>query len=116
MTTNPIQKISCLLIIVAILLLPGCKPFKLDPEETVTIEISSISKNIDREEVLEILRGMTDTAGHRMSIRFDGDTMTVTLSPVNDVQAFARKINFGHIVKIDGRTVKIEYVKHKEFI
>jgi len=116
MMTNYIRKLSCILIILAILLLPGCNPFKHDPEETVTIEISSISKSTEREEVLEILRGMTDTAGHRMSIRSDGDKMTIILSPVSDVQAFARRINFGHVVKIDDRTVKIEYVKYKEFI
>lgn len=108
--------LSCLLLITACLLFTGCNPFKQDPEKSVTMEISSITESSEREEVMEILRGMTDGSGHSMTVRSDRDTMTVTLSPVSDVQAFARRINFGHVDKIDGRTIKIEYVKYKKFI
>lgn len=103
--------------IMAVLLLSlGCNPFRHDPEQTVLIEISPITGQAERDEVREILTGMTDGSGHTMTTRTEGDLMIIQLSPVRDVQAFARRINFGHVTQIEGRTVRIEYVKYKQSI
>lgn len=109
-------KIICFSLFVFSFLLAGCNPFHTDPETTVTIKIFPVTKSKDREAILEILRGMTDKPGHTMSVKLDGKTMHITLSPVNDVQAFARRINFGHVQEVKNRSIIIEYVKHKEYI
>jgi len=108
--------IVCLLLIPALLFLPGCNPFSHDPEKTVIIEISPITRNSDREEIAEILSGMTDGSGHTMTIRTNGDKMTVRLSPVRDIEAFARRINFGRVERIEDRTITIHYAPSREYI
>lgn len=97
-------------------LLMGCNPFSHDPEQTVIIEVSSITRNSDRQEVLELLKGMTDNASHSMHIESDRDSMRITLSPVSDVQAFARRIKFGHVTKVKNRTITVEYPVQEIFI
>ena len=89
----------------------GCNPFAHDPEQTVHIEISSITEQAERDEVHEILKGMTEGSGHVITTKRDRDTLLIKLSPVRDVQAFARRINFGQVTEIEGRTVRIEYIK-----
>ena len=76
-------------IIAALLfLLGGCNiSFEQDPAETVTVEISGISAEADRDEIKETLSGMTDGSGHMITSVWSGDTMTVNLSPVADVWA-----------------------------
>lgn len=46
-----------------------------------------------------------------MTSSASGDKMTVELSPVEDIDAFSRKINFGEVIEVDGRTVKVKFVK-----
>ena len=109
-------KLTCFFFFVFSFLLTGCNPFHTDPETTVTLTISPVSKSKDRDEILEILSGLTDKPNHTMSVRMDGETMHITLSPVRDVQAFARQINFGQVQEVKDRSIIIEYVKHKEYI
>jgi len=91
--------------------LGGCNVnFRPDPATSVTVEIAGISGD-DREDVRETLQGMVDGSSHTMTSSWSGDTMTVTLSPVADVKTFSRKINFGKVTEVDGRTVKVEFVK-----
>ena len=87
-------------------LFPGCG---FDPEQTVTIEISGVADAAAREQIQEKLKGMTDSSGHSMSTSTSGDTMTVKLAPVSDVEAFAQKIDFGKVTDTDvaGRVVKV---------
>lgn len=115
MTTSVPRKrtrfLTCLLITGFLSLGVGCNPFEHEPELTVHIEISSITEQSERDEVREILKGMTDGSGHVMTTRRDGEILLIKLSPVHDVQSFARGINFGHVTEITGRTVRIEYIK-----
>ena len=102
--------------IIAILLafafvLKGCGiNIEHDPAKTITIEISDISLETDRDRVKEILKGMTDGSNHLLTSTRSGDKMTVKLSPVTDVKAFSRQINFGKVTEVNERSVKVEFV------
>ena len=87
-----------------------CAGCQQDPATTVTVEIKGINAEQDRDQVGETLKGMTDGSSHYMTSNFTGDTLTVKLSPVTDVQSFSRKINFGEVTSVEGRTVKVTYV------
>ncbi len=88
----------------------GCN-LHFDPATTVTVEITGIRAQSDRDKVFKTLTGMVDGSSHMSSSSSFGDTMTVKLSPVSDVKVFSQKIKFGHVKEIDGRTVKVQYVK-----
>lgn len=105
-------RIGALALVAAVLLgITGCDiSFEHDPAETVTVEISGIDSKRDRESVQETLQGMTDGSSHFITSTSSGGEMTVKLSPVRDVEAFSRKINFGEVTEVEGRTVKVEYV------
>jgi hypothetical protein len=75
------------------------------------VEITGVDNEDDRDEIQETLKGMTDGSSHLMTSSSSGKKMTVRLSPVKDVQAFSRKINFGEVTQVDGRTVRVEFVK-----
>ena len=95
-----------------LLTLGGCNlSFEQDPATTVTIEISGINDDDDCEEVQETLMGMADGSSHSMTTFRSGDKMTINLSPVGDVRAFSRKINFGEVTEVEGRTVKVRFVE-----
>lgn len=103
-----IQSISRSLHMVCLLAAPivitGCT---YGPEETVTIEITGSLDDAQQEEITEKLKTMTDGSGHSMSSISSGNTTTITLAPVSDVQGFADKIDFGEVTAVEGCTVKI---------
>ncbi|MEO1618805.1 MAG: hypothetical protein AAFV88_23340 [Planctomycetota bacterium] len=80
-----------------------------DPEKSVTVEISGISTDTDRESVSETLKEFVDGSSHVMTSSYAGDSMSITLSPVTDVQAFADKIDFGEVQSVEERTVTVTY-------
>ena len=59
----------------------------------------------------ETLKGMVDGSSHSMSTFSTGDDMTVTVSPVSDVDAFSKKIDFGKVTSVEDRTVSIDFGK-----
>ena len=85
--------------------------FKQDPAKTVTVEITGVNDASARDEIQETLKGMADGSSHVMATSWSGDKMTVNLSPVRDVKAMSRKINFGEVTDVDGRTIKVEFVE-----
>jgi preprotein translocase subunit SecF len=92
------------------LLVTGCGlSFEHDPEKTVTVEISGITEEADREQVQEMLKGLTDGSSSVISTMSSGDQMTVTLSPVSDAEALSRKITFGTVTGVEERTVRIDF-------
>ena len=106
----PASKPHYLLVALSLLAVTGCN---MDPAVTVHLEIKGISEESDRESVLETLKGMTDGSGHSYTSSYAGDTMSVDLSPVSDVDAFSKKINFGTVTEVDAatRTVRVDFVK-----
>lgn len=105
---NPVS----ILLLFGILLSAGCSfSFEQDPEETVTVEVSGVTNDDDRDEVSETLKGMTDGSSHILHSSWSGNTVTYSLSPVKDVDAFSKKINFGKVTEVKDRTVKVDFVK-----
>lgn len=104
---------AAVLVLVAVLLAQSSCNLSLehDPAKTVTVEITGLESQDDGDEIRETLKGMTDGSSHLMTSSSSGEKMTVKLSPVGDVQAFSRKINFGEVTQVDGRTVKVKFVK-----
>lgn len=89
-----------------LLLAAGCS---YDPEETVTIEITGVKDKDHQKKITEKLKGMTDGSSHSMTFSSAGETLTVKLAPVGDVEAFSKKIDFGTVktVRSDTRTVTV---------
>jgi isopentenyl phosphate kinase len=111
-TTETARRLQAIVLVaVAAIVLGGCGAFGHEPAKKVTIEINEISAEADRDEVKETLKGMTDGSSHLMTSFSTGDQMTVELSPVSDVDAFSRKINFGEVTEVKDRTVKVTFVK-----
>ena len=81
-----------------------------DPATSVTIVVSGIDSEESRQAVKSTLEDMTDGFGHMMSTSVRGSTMTMTLSPVSDVDSFVKKINFGTVKNVDGRNIEVDYV------
>ena len=80
-----------------------------NPASTVTVEITGISSEVDRDAVKEKLKGMTDGSSHSITTMWSGGKMTVTLSPVTDVKKFAAGLDFGEVTEVDGRTVNVAF-------
>lgn len=96
---------------VCLMILPGCNiSFQQDPAKTVTVVISGIPDGEASELIHETLIGMVDGSSHMLNSRTNGNEMTVSLSPVSDVKKFSKKINFGKVSSVEGRTVKVDYV------
>lgn len=94
---RPLLLAGCLLPGLAI---SGCF-FAHDAKATVTIDIKGIPNKAEEDRILEALRQMADGSSHSISWFSSGSELTVTLSPVSDVQAFTKKIKFGKVTKVD---------------
>lgn len=87
----------------------GCNiSLEQDPATTVNLVITGIESEDARAELKETLTRMTDGSGHMMSSKTVGDKMTVSLSPVTDVQSFIDAVSFGTVTEVDGRNITIE--------
>ena len=100
--------VACLAL--AAIAVQGCS-LQHDPAKTVELEISGISSESDRDAVKERLGDMTDGGGHMMSSTYFGSALNVKLSPVSDVDAFVKKINFGDVTSVEGRKIKVKFTK-----
>ena len=81
------------------------------PENSVTIKIMGIADDATQDAITDKLKTMTDGGGHSMSSMKMGGVLTVELSPVKDVEAFARKIDFGKVTGVEGKTVTVQVNK-----
>jgi hypothetical protein len=77
------------------------------PDETVTIEISGVASEQAYQDINERLKKMTDSSSHKIISRRAGLNMSVELAPVADPEAFAKKIDFGKVTAVEGRTIKV---------
>lgn len=101
---------ACLVLVCS---LPGC--VKFEPDKTVLVEVTGLIAEADRDEVLEILKTMYDkgAGAKRSQSRYAEGLLTVKLYPVSDVEAFSRRINFGTVTDVSGRTVRVQYVRRQ---
>jgi hypothetical protein len=86
---------------------------EFDPNRSVTVVIAGLASDAEQHEVIEILETMYDKNGgyKRYKARFDNKLLTIQMAPVADVDAFSRRINFGTVTEVTGRTIKVTYVK-----
>jgi hypothetical protein len=91
------------------LLLAAFSGCGMNAANTVTVEITGVTTDAERERVQEALKGMADGSTHAMTYTSSGNQMTVNLSPVSDVQKFSQKINFGKVTEVKDRTVKVTF-------
>jgi hypothetical protein len=99
----------CLCLIGCLLgaLLAGCSsPY--EPHETVTVKLSGVSSERQQERIADKLKGMTDGSSHWMTTTRWGESITINLAPVTDIQAFAEQIDFGKVTDVSGRTVTVD--------
>lgn len=109
---NRCRYVMMLLVAVMLLGLAGCNlSFEHDPEKTVTVEISGISEESDRDRVREELEKITQGAMHMMTSSSSEGEMTVQVSPVTDVKKFVQGINFGKVTDVKDRTIKVQFIK-----
>jgi hypothetical protein len=82
------------------------------PNETVILHISGIDGQDSYDAISKWLPTICDDPPHRAYIATaSGDRMIGRLAPVNDPQAFAKRVTFGQVILVAGRTVTI--VAHK---
>lgn len=98
------KRLAALAALWAVGSLAGCN---YGPDETVTIEISGVASDQSYADINDRLKQMTDSSSHKIISRRAGLNMTVELAPVADPEAFARKIDFGKVTAVEGRTIKV---------
>jgi hypothetical protein len=85
-----------------------------DPAKTVDIMVSGIEGSEAREAVQEKMKDLRDSLGLSTSTSLSsissGDTMTVSISLVTNVDVYAEKIDFGTVTNVEGRTIKVDSV------
>ena len=74
--------------------------------EIITINIQGIPDERSRKYILERLPALIGTR-YLMSSRVSGDVTVVVLAPVNNPEAFARKIDFGTVSSVKGRIINV---------
>ena len=90
---------------------------RLDPTNSVTVEVINVTSGKSADEILRSLKGTLDPDGYsRVRSSYKGTTLTVDLEPVKDVEDFSKRITFGRVVSVKDRTVKIIYGSAGEFI
>jgi len=75
-------------------------------DEIVTINIQGIPDERARKYILERLPALMGTR-YLMTSRVSGDVTVVVLAPVNNPEAFARKIDFGTVNSVKGRMIDV---------
>jgi len=100
------------LLMIMLVGLAGCSlSMEHDPAETVTVKITGISEGSDRERVKENLEDCIQGVMHMMTSNASGSEMTVQVSPVTDVEKFVQGIKFGKVTEVQGRTIKVQFIK-----
>jgi HEAT repeats len=86
----------------------GPVEFVAADDKTITLEITGIPDDNTRKYILDKVPSLADKGSKQsFSSRSKGNTLTITMSPVGDADAFAKKIDFGTVDKIDGRVLSI---------
>lgn len=95
-------------LVLAALAITGCGT---DPAQSVTVMISGApSDDAERERIKDALKSLMDSGPSKSTSSMSNSaerTLQMTLFPVRDVEAFAKRIDFGTVTRIDGRTVHV---------
>jgi predicted Zn finger-like uncharacterized protein len=80
---------------------------KYGPDMTIQIKITGIANAATRQYILDRLPALTGSKSHSLRSSTSGGATLVTLAPVPDPQAFAKKIDFGKVTDIQGRMILV---------
>lgn len=86
----------------------------VDPNTIVTIVIAKKLSNAEQDPIIEQLLKLTEASDNvRIDPMTQGDTTAFRISPVKDLEGFAKKITFGKASKVDAksRTITVELKK-----
>jgi hypothetical protein len=82
----------------------GCE----SPDRTVTLALRGIDNDRTWDILLTIVPKLADEDNYSLSCSWDQSHSYISLSPVRDVEGCARKIRFGKVERIDGRTIYVQ--------
>jgi hypothetical protein len=96
------------LLVLALAALSGCASGPAVKVVVLGVDDSETGDRIERELDELTDNGLSISGSTKLLV---GDTLTLTVSPVADVQAFAKKIKFGTVNSVDlgTRTIEINY-------
>jgi hypothetical protein len=93
----------------------GCR-LQHDPAKTVSIEITGLPDSTEGEKLRDRIdeaqkksKKWTDGSSNVITWNAAGQQMTIEVTPVSDVDAFLKKIDFGEITAVEGRKIKMAY-------
>lgn len=79
-----------------------------DPNTLVTIVVAKKLSNAEQDPIIEeILQSADDSDNINVVPTIEGETTIFTISPVADIEGFAKKIKFGKATKVDPKTRSI---------
>ena len=93
-----------------LVMLSGCgNPFKFDPATTIVVKVSGINDDATKEQVSDTIVALVkeNSNSHKMVSKRNGNVLEYKISPVDDVQDYADRIDFGAVTEIDGRTIHV---------
>lgn len=108
---KPVQSVVVAAVMALTLATTGCSiSLEHDPDKSVTVEITGIPDDATNDALPEKLTDMID-GGSSMMTSFSSGTssLSVTLSPVADADAFAKKIDFGKVTEVKDNTINVTY-------
>jgi hypothetical protein len=88
-------------------------PITYGPDQTVYLVIGGLPKDNGQTVAAlhDKLKTMTDGGPLKMRMRTLRTAVSVTLAPVKDPEAFAKKVDFGTVTSVENRTLKITFTK-----
>lgn len=95
-------------VLLAMLLIGGTRPadqMPLAPPDAVMVHISGVADEATREAVSDKLHALARADHINVNTTGQGDLLTALFRPVNDVQAFSQKLDFGTINSTNDRTI-----------
>ncbi|MEW4452489.1 hypothetical protein AB1L30_07435 [Bremerella sp. JC817] len=93
-----------------LLLLPMIGCGGCSQEKQIVLVISGTETSEQRKAIQENTSAWLDGSQSYFTLGYEsGGVYTLKISPVEDVQAAAEKIDFGTVTKIEDRTIYVEY-------
>jgi hypothetical protein len=80
---------------------------RLGGADTVTLHIAGVVDNNTREAISDRLAALMAGTSYTMSATSAGDRTSYLVAPIMDPQAFAKRIDFGTVRRVDGLTITI---------
>jgi hypothetical protein len=78
------------------------------PRQIVTIEIMGVADEIQRDEITRRIPELMDPGEYVTRFYTDPGLLTARVAPISDVNAFASRIDFGKVTRINGRTIIVK--------